>query len=48
MFWKTNTTVAALSLDSLFRLAVRTFESQLNDRSTAALVAGNLKIWQAI
>ena len=48
MFWETNTTFAALSLDSLFRFAVWTFEEQLNDRTTAALVAGDLKILQAI
>ena len=48
MFWETITTFATLSLDSLFRLAAWTFEQQLNDRSTAALVAGNLKILQAI
>ena len=48
MFWETNATFAALSLDSLFHLNVWTFEYQLNGCSTAALVAGNLKILQAI
>ena len=48
MFWETHTTSAALSLDTLFRLAVRTFEYQLNDRSTATLVTSNHKILQAI